>query len=251
MEAKQLMAILGMLAFLGTFALLAASAVAIVSLKLVGEERLTRGTATASAWLFGGWGLTRKLLLAAVLVIVGYATVLLSASAASHEWALGSGEEKYFCEIDCHIAYSVASVEKMDSIGTAPSPIASSAGKFYIVNVRTRFDEHTISPHRGDSPLEPSPRVITLVDEKGREYSVSQHGQEALEASLGGRWTPLDTPLRPGESYVTPLVFDLPPDARGLKLLIASPTQPSWLGRILIGDEGSILHKKVYLRLES
>jgi hypothetical protein len=250
METKQLIAILGMLAFLGTFALLAGSAIAIVCLKLVGEERLTRWSSAGSAWLFGGCGLTRKLLLAALLLLVGYATVLLSASAASREWALGSGEEKYFCEIDCHIAYSVAGVEKTDAIGTAPSRKAS-VGTFYIVNVRTRFDEHTISPRRGDSPLEPSPRLITLVDDRGREYSVSQEGQQTLETSIDGRWKPLDTPLRPGESYITPLVFDLPPDARGLKLLIASPTQPGWLGRVLIGDEGSILHKKVYLRLES
>jgi hypothetical protein len=58
-------------------------------------------------------------------------------------------------------------------------------------------------------------------------------------------------PLRPGESYETLLVFDVPPAAHDLKLLVLSPTEPSWIGRALIGDEASILHKKVYLRLTS
>jgi hypothetical protein len=58
-------------------------------------------------------------------------------------------------------------------------------------------------------------------------------------------------PLRPGEFYVTPLVFDVPSAAHDFGLLVLSPTQPSWISRVVIGDEGSILHKKIYLRLTS
>jgi hypothetical protein len=72
-----------------------------------------------------------------------------------------------------------------------------------------------------------------------------------LDLSLGADWNPLTKALRPGESYVTSLVFDLPSGVSGLKLLVASPTNPGWIGRVLIGDEASILHKKVYLRLDS
>jgi hypothetical protein len=115
------------------------------------------------------------------------------------------------------------------------------------VNVQTRFDEHTISSHCGNSPLTPSPRAVILVDNRGCEYAISEKGQ----TTPGNSWTPLTQPLCPGESYVTPLVFDLPSDAQGLKLFIRSPVEPRWLGRIFLGDAASILHKKVYLGLPS
>lgn len=250
MEAKQLANVIGALTFLGTFAVLAASVVFIVILKLLGEERLSRWGGAVSGWLFGGRGLARKLAVAATLLILVYGMALLGASATSREWALSPGEEKYFCEIDCHLAYSVAGVQKVQTVGSGLHQ-QSAKGTFFIVSLRTRFDEHTISSHRGDSPLTPSPRGVTLIDGQGREYSISRDAQQTLDLSLGADWNPLTKALRPGESYVTSLVFDLPSGVSGLKLLVASPTYPGWIGRVLIGDESSILHKKVYLRLDS
>ena len=250
MEAKQLANAIGALSFLASFAVLAASVVSIVILKLLGEGRLSRWGGAVSGWLFGGRGLARKLGIAAALLVMVYGMALLGASAASREWALSPGEEKYFCEIDCHLAYSVAGVQKAQTIG-AGSARKSAAGTFFIVNVRTRFDEQTISSHRGDSPLTPSPRKVILIDGQGQEYLVSQDAQRALDTLSGARQTPLTAPLRPGESYITSLVFDIPSGVNGLKLLVASPTNPGWIGRVLIGDEGSVLHKKVYLRLNS
>lgn len=250
MAAKQLAGLIGALSFLATVAVLAVLVTTIVILKLLGEDRLSRWSGAVSGWLFGGVGLTRKLALLAGLLLFLYATALVGASAASHELALSPGEEKYFCEIDCHLAYSVVGVEKVQTIG-AGSTQKTANGTFLVVRLRTRFDEHTISPNRGYSPLTPSPRMVTLLDSQGRAYTVSPHAQQSLDASLAARSTSLTTPLRPGESYITQLVFDLPPAVSGLKLLVASPTAPEWLGHILIGDESSILHKKVYLRLNS
>jgi hypothetical protein len=248
MELKQAMAVFGVLAFLGTFAAVVLSAAALLALRLIGEERASDWTGTASAWLFSGRGLARKIAVIPVILLGGYATVLLGASVASRELALPPGEEKYFCEIDCHLAYSVATVEKTKTLDS-PAGQQTAGGTFYIVAVRTRFDEHTISPHRGDGPLTPSPRVVTVEDSAGHSYSISQEGQQALQNSLGSQWTPLTQPLRPGDWYATQLVFDLPSNTRGLKLLIASPAEPEWLGRVIIGDESSIFHKKVYLRI--
>ena len=250
MEAKQFLAVFGALAFLGTFALVAVTGGAYLFVKILGEERLSRWTGLASGWLFGGWGLSRKLALALIAVAAGYGATLVGASTVSHNYDLAPGQEKYFCEIDCHIAYSIVSVEKTKALGAATTTQTAS-GTFYVISLRTRFDEHTISPTRGDAPLQPSPRTVTLVDNQGREYFLSDSGQEALENSLAGHWIPMTRPLRPGESYTTQLVFDLPADARGLKLLVASPSNPAWLGRIVIGDEDSVLHKKVYLQLGS
>src|SRR5439155_12465337 len=46
-----------------------------------------------------------------------YAAVLLVFSLASREQVAGRGDEKYFCEVDCHLAYSVVDVRKSKSLG--------------------------------------------------------------------------------------------------------------------------------------
>jgi hypothetical protein len=250
METRQFLAIFGALAFLGTFALAFVTGAAFLLVKIAGEERLSRWTGAASGWIFGGLGLARKLLLLLILLVAGYGATLVGASTVSENYDLAPGQEKYFCEIDCHIAYSVLGVEKT-KILSAVADQKTASGTFYVVDLRTRFDEHTISPARGDAPLQPSPRTVTLLDDRGREYSISESGQQALENSLARRWIPMTCPLRPGESYTTQLVFDLPADAHGLRLLIESPSNPGWVGRVVIGDEDSILHKKVYLQLGS
>ncbi len=43
-------------------------------------------------------------------VSVVYFSLLFGFSAGSHETALARGQEKYFCEIDCHLAYSIVDV---------------------------------------------------------------------------------------------------------------------------------------------
>lgn len=247
MQFKQMAAIFEVLAFLGTAGAILASAAVIAGTMLIGEERLGRWTTFASGWIFRGRGLARKVLVAALVLVAGYSAALFGASFASHEWTLGPGEEKYFCEIDCHLAYSVVNVERTKTFG-ARGNVIPAQGQFYVVTVRTRFDEKTISPHRGNAPLEPSPRVVTIVDDQGRQYAPSAEGQQALDAAQQSG-TPLTTPLRPGESYTTRLVFDLPSGARNPRLLVESPTNPKWLGRVLIGDEDSLFHKKVFLRL--
>ncbi len=58
---------------------------------------------------------------------------------------------------------------------------------------------------------------------------------------------PLSTPLRPGEFYVTKLVFDLPADATNPQLLINEADLPT---HFIIGHENSPLHKKTRFKLE-
>jgi hypothetical protein len=60
--------------------------------------------------------------------------------------------------------------------------------------------------------------------------------------------TPLTTPLRPGESYTTDFVFDVPRDARGLRLSITEDDPET---RLVIGHENSLFHKKIYLGVDS
>jgi hypothetical protein len=158
---------------------------------------------------------------------VVYFGLLLGFSTGSREISLARGQEKYFCEIDCHLAYSIVNVNAR----------TEGESNDYVITLRTRFDENTISPHRPkDAPLTPSPRELRLVDASGHEYhAISEAG------------TSLMTPLIPGQSYTTELEFRVPQQSRDLRLLLN--TTPAWLDHLVIGDENSWMHKKTYFAL--
>ncbi|HEX5708734.1 MAG TPA: hypothetical protein VFX96_15655 [Pyrinomonadaceae bacterium] len=185
----------------------------------------------------------------ALAVVALYLWAMMTFSFRSAERVLARGEEKYFCEIDCHLAYSVTGVERRLKVGVAPNAVGA-RGEFYVVTLRTRFDENTTSPLRGDRPLRPNARSVTVYDERGVGHAPSPEGQRALELA-GEAALPLDSPLRPGESFVTRLVFDLPasdaPPGERL-LLINESALPT---RFIIGHENSLLHGRTKFRLGS
>ena len=159
---------------------------------------------------------------------VVYIALLFGCSLVSKQKVLARGQEKYFCEMDCHLAYSIVSVKEEPS---------GSDAKRYVVALKTRFDETTISSHRPkDVPLMPSPREIKLMDSAGRTF--------APESSRG---LSLMQPLVPGESYTTELTFAVPAGAQGLKLLVR--TVPGFPDQFVIGNENSLFHNKTYLAL--
>jgi hypothetical protein len=158
-----------------------------------------------------------------------YIILLFGCSLISRPKVVARGQEKYFCEMDCHLAYSV--------VGVREAPSDSRGAKQYVVAVKTRFDETTISKHRPkDAPLMPSPREVRLIDSQGQAY--------APESFAG---VPLMQPLVPGESYISELSFTVPAQAQQLKLLLR--TQPGFPDQLVIGNENSWLHKKTYLSL--
>lgn len=173
-----------------------------------------------------------------------YFVVMLVFSFASGGRVLARGEEKHFCEIDCHLAYSVVGVRRAKSLGEGEAR-TDARGEFLVVTLKTRFDETTISPTRGDGELYPNPRSMRVYDAGGRAYAPSEEGSRSLDA-VGASGTPTETPLRPGESYTTELVFDLPADARDTRLLVNESDLPT---RFIIGHENSPLHKKTEFRL--
>lgn len=171
---------------------------------------------------------------------VAYGAVLLGFSLRSREVTLARGGEKYFCEIDCHLAYSIAEVRR-----GAPAADAGARGELWLVRLRTRFDETTISARRArDLALSPNPRRVAIVDEEGGVHSAipTPGGAELAEVS-----TDLTTPLRPGQSYVTTLAFDLPRDVRAPRLLLSEAVPEV---RLLIDHEASFLHRKTFLALD-
>jgi hypothetical protein len=182
----------------------------------------------------------------ALTVVACYALLLCGVSLASREKVLPAGGWKYFCEIDCHIGYSVSGVQTASVRG--PELQQSSAqGQFVIVRLKVWFDERTISPNRGDGPLTPNARRVLLVDANGHAYELSPEGETKL-AHLAGDPGSLRQPLRPGQSFAKDLVFAVPKDAPGLRLLITEEDPETHL---IIGHENSLLHKKIYLGLDA
>ena len=182
----------------------------------------------------------RYSLLAIGLLLAGYALLLAAFSVASYDRTVARGDEKFYCGMDCHIAYSVQNVERTKTIGDVTAD-----GEFYIVRVRSHFDERTIAPWRGDSPLRPDPPTLMLIDSNGHPYPVSGAGQKTWEAVHGGQHS-LSDGLRPGESYETTWVFDGPVNAQNVRLFAGWNGFPSY---VLIGDEASPRHSKTYFAL--
>lgn len=174
-----------------------------------------------------------------------YATILLAFSLASREQVAARGEEKYFCEVDCHLAYSVVEVRESKALGNGTSR-ATASGLYRVVTLRVRFDPETTSSHRPkELALTPNPRSVRIVAACGGTYSPDSAGQRALEA-MEGPEIGLSKPLRPGDSYTTRLVFDVPEKARDPRLLV---TESDSITRALIGHENSPLHRKTSFRL--
>ncbi len=189
-------------------------------------------------------GLRRASILAMAAIAAMYLGLMLVFSLRSSDKVLARGEEKNFCEIDCHLAYSITDVRESRTIGEGTNAVTA-RGVFRVITIKTRFDQNTISPTRGNSPLRPNSRDLTLIAGDGRKFSTSATGQTALE-SLRLAGTPITNPLRPGETYTTTVAFDVPTDVSNPTLLIQE-SQP--LTRLVIGHENSLLHKRIRFQL--
>ena len=222
---------LAVLAFLATVALGLTLALAVAICLATGRRRWAGRLAAGAAGL-----------------ALAYAAILLGFSLRSREVTLARGGEKYFCEIDCHLAYSIAEVRRSAPPGGAPDTAGGTAGaggELWRVRLRTRFDETTTSSRRArDLALSPNPRRVAIVDGEGGVHSAipTPRGAEPGQES-----TDLTTPLRPGESYLTTLVFDLPRDVKAPRLLLSEAVPEV---RLLIDHEASFLHRKTFLALE-
>ncbi len=153
-----------------------------------------------------------------------YLLLFLGASVFSHSRVLAVGEEKHICEIDCHLAYAVAAT-KSESL--------SNGMVRHTVTVKVRFDEATISSRRPrDATLAPNSRYVALVDDSGKRYAGSTDG--------------LKRKLIPGESYTTDIAFDVPADAKDLRLMLRNNDFET---AFIIGHENSLLHGKTTFAL--
>ncbi|MCU1284271.1 MAG: hypothetical protein JWO13_621 [Acidobacteriales bacterium] len=209
---------ISILAFLGTCLFVVAMFGMIIYFQVSGRPQRARKTLEILA---GGIAL--------------YAVALIGTSLFSKEYLLGRGAEKHFCELDCHLAYSVTAVAQTPTVPTEFGATPEKAGRYLIVTLRTRFDETTIGAKRGDGLLYPNSRDVSLRDGSGKLYSPV--------ASTGA---PLSQSVRPGQAYETKLLFRVPEDARELKMFVSNT---EWPNSFLIGHENSPMHKKAYFDL--
>ena len=209
---------IGALALLGTAFLLCLGAIVLAQSLIVRKRRRAK-----------------IVFVAELAIVIGYLAAMLAFSFASRGQVLAQGEEKHFCEIDCHLAYSIVGTRGSKTLGDPPNQLTT-RGTFLVVTTKTRFDETTIASFRGNGLLYPNPRAFVLTDDRGNRYEpVTQFGM------------PITSPLRPGESYTTDVAFDLPADARAATLLI---NEASWETRLVIGHENSLLHKQTKFQLK-
>jgi hypothetical protein len=157
-----------------------------------------------------------------------YAGLFLITSLASRTEELAVGTEKHICEVDCHLAYSVAGVKTVKVWGGR-----TAQGMFYVITVRVRFDSGTIASWRPrDLPLTPNGRSVSLIDAQGRRYPATPKA--------------LDRQLLPGQEYTTDFIFDVPADAGTPRLELESG---DWPTHLMIAHENAFLHGKVLFRL--
>jgi hypothetical protein len=205
--------------------------IAVLALLGAGFALVVSGVGAAVALAAGRRSLARLLAGAALAVASGYATALAAASLLSPPRTLAAGEKKYFCELDCHLAYSVARAARED-------------GR-QVVTIRTWFDPRTIASFRGDAPLFPNPREVYL-ELGGRRVPPATESTRQWRESHGERTTLAD-PLRPGESYETTFVFDT--GASGASEARLFLGDPPGIETLLIGHENSPLHGRTLFAL--
>jgi hypothetical protein len=218
---------IGVLAFLGTAMFLLVAGFVLIYSLATKKPRLGKLSAVSIA-------------------VVGfvYISLMLVYSFASSKTALARGQEKHFCEIDCHLAYSIIDVRQSKTLGD-PANQTTAAGLYHVITIKTRFDETTINPSRGNGLLYPNSRVLTVIDENGRVFYPTPEAHNSLEQSRGAD-APMTTPLRPTESYTSRFVFDLPTDVRNPVLLI---NEGDWVTHFVIGHENSLWHKKTAFQI--
>src|ERR1700686_4223109 len=111
-----LLAPIGVMALLGTGFLFFVAALVLIQSVIVRKRRRAR-----------------FVLLAALVIAGSYLGAILIFSLVSHEKSLARGEEKHFCEIDCHLAYSVVNTRQEKTVGNTP---ATAQGTYTVVRVR-------------------------------------------------------------------------------------------------------------------
>ena len=119
----------------------------------------------------------RYTLLAIVILLAGYAAVLGAFSWASYDRTVKRGDEKFFCALDCHIAYSVQNVERVKSHRRRDLPGRIRGG--HVAHPLRRAHHRAVAGKRGAQS--PTRRSWSWWTAAGGTSQFPQPGQKAWE----------------------------------------------------------------------
>lgn len=169
-----------------------------------------------------------------------YGVMLFGYSFASSDKMLAMNEPKAFCGfyLDCHMHTAVAGVRTAKTIGDK-----TANGIFYIAKVKVFTDAK--NPAIAFRLLEPNAEVL---GSNGTKY-IRNISAEAL---LPTGSVQLGEDIKGKQTIEKELVFDVPDTATDLKLLITEGYGiDKYIEAVLIDDEDSIMHKKIFFELKS
>lgn len=141
---------------------------------------------------------------AAIVVLIGIALLMLVAALNRRDQMVGLNQEIQYDDF----AFSVIEVRKADATRDSE---AEATGGSYVVTLK-------IANHAKRVDYKFKRASAILIDEKGREFFLSQSGQTALESLHGPR---CNDPIPAGASCVIELVFDIPADSHITQLRIS------------------------------
>jgi hypothetical protein len=168
--------------------------------------------------------------------LFAYIFLLFCGSFFSVERTLAFNEPKEFCGFyfDCHLHTAVMDARKTKTLGDL-----TANGEFYILKVKVSSDAKRESLRLVETEAK-------VIDAQNREFRRNIEAEKFL-----GAQPEFETTISPNESFTKEIVFDVPTDAKNLRLDLKDGYGiDNYIEAILIGDEDSILHKRNYFQIE-
>jgi hypothetical protein len=164
-----------------------------------------------------------------------YLAMLFGTSVSSNDRELSFNESKKFCGfyLDCHLNVALKAVRRADRLGKKTAD-----GEFYVVKVEIFSDA-------AKAELALQGVDVHVIDNAGRIYN----RDTVTEMELAPQ-PEFEKLLGPEESFVKEIVFDLPNGIENPRLDIKQghPIE-RMIESLLINDEDSMLHGRVYFTL--
>ncbi len=112
---------------------------------------------------------------------------------------------------DGDLAFTVQSIRSATTLRTSSFEEKTAQGIYYILTVQIK--------NNGKDTKTINASDFKVTDSKGRNYDYSNDGQTAMEITNGGATSFFLQQIQPSLSVTGKIVFDVPKDATGLKLL--------------------------------
>jgi hypothetical protein len=202
------------------------------------------GLTAVACLLLGRYDIMARVVKVSVVGVAAYFSLLLGVSTGSKATVLEPGARKAFCGayIDCHIGVTVVDSWRSTEL-ISDDQSWSASGEFVFVDVEFSSDAMNYQFHLRNPEF-------TLVAVNGGRFERARHLEYEVASRLGQAQS-LSTQLGPGESTRMTLVFEIPKDTSDLRLhATLGELGERFVELFLIGDEDSLLHRPVLLRLD-